>query len=190
MPSAARWRSRSGLPRPINLTAGIGVAIAPDNGKDRDDIDRRAELALRAAKDRGRGMIAVFTPDMEADLEQKHFIKRELRHRAGRADALEINYQPIVAADGRGMVGVEALLRWSHPTRGQISPAEFIPAAEESGLMEELGQYVLRRALTDAARWPHLYVAVNMSPVQIRDRSFHRWSCGAARRVAGSTRRG
>lgn len=155
----------------LNLTAGIGVAIAPDNGEDRDDIDRRAELALRAAKDRGRGTIAVFTREMEADLAQKHFIKRELAIALAER-TLEINYQPIVAADGRGMVGVEALLRWSHPTRGQISPAEFVPAAEESGLMDALGQYVLRKALTDAARWPHLYVAVNVSPVQIRDRSF------------------
>jgi len=155
----------------INMTAGIGLAIAPGDGNDRDDIDRRAELALRTAKGRGRGMITAFTPDMEVDLEQKHFIKRELA-RALAEQSLEINYQPIVAADGSGMVGVEALLRWQHPTRGQISPAEFIPAAEESGLMDALGLYVLRRALTDAARWPHLSVAVNVSPVQIRDRSF------------------
>jgi EAL domain-containing protein (putative c-di-GMP-specific phosphodiesterase class I) len=82
--------------------------------------------------------------------------------------SFDVHYQPVVAADGSGMVGVEALLRWTHPTRGAIAPSVFIPLAEESGLMIQLGELVLRRALADGARWPDLFVAVNLSPVQIR----------------------
>src|SRR6516165_2455228 len=79
-------------------------------------------------------------------------------------------FQPIIAADGGAMVGVEALLRWTHPTRGPIAPSVFIPLVEQSGLMSQLGEIVLRRALSDGARWPTLFVAVNLSPLQIRDR--------------------
>ena len=81
-----------------------------------------------------------------------------------------MHYQPVVAAAGGAMIGVEALLRWTHPTRGAIGPSVFIPLAEQSGLMPQLGEFVLRRALTDGVRWPHLTVAVNLSPIQIRDR--------------------
>jgi EAL domain-containing protein (putative c-di-GMP-specific phosphodiesterase class I) len=93
---------------------------------------------------------------------------RELEN-AIACEALDVHYQPIFAADGSGLIGVEALLRWTHPTRGAIAPAIFIPLAEQNGLMLELGEFVLRRALADAARWPDLSVAVNLSPVQIRD---------------------
>ena len=86
------------------------------------------------------------------------------------AQAFDVHYQPVVAAAGGGMIGVEALLRWTHPTRGAIAPSVFIPLAEQNGLMPQLGEFVLRRALADAARWPNLFVAVNLSPVQIRDR--------------------
>jgi EAL domain-containing protein (putative c-di-GMP-specific phosphodiesterase class I) len=82
----------------------------------------------------------------------------------------DVHYQPIVAAAGGAIIGVEALVRWNHPTRGDIPPSVFVPLAEQSGMMSQLGEIVLRRALADAARWPHLSVAVNLSPVQIRDR--------------------
>jgi EAL domain-containing protein (putative c-di-GMP-specific phosphodiesterase class I) len=84
---------------------------------------------------------------------------------------LELHYQPIVAAQGGRIVGVEALLRWTHATRGPIGPAVFIPVAEQMGLMDSLGAFVLRRALKEAKRWPDLYVAVNLSPLQVRDRA-------------------
>ena len=108
---------------------------------------------------------------MEADFDERRFIKRELS-RALAARSFELHYQPIVKADGGAIVGVEALLRWNHPSRGYIPPAVFVRVAEEAGLMDQLGEFVLRRALADAARWPGLYVAVNLSPVQVRDRRF------------------
>ena len=96
------------------------------------------------------------------------FIHRNLPRALG-ADELDVHYQPIVTAQGARIVGVEALLRWTHPERGAIGPAAFIPVAEQMGLMDALGAFVLRRALSDAKRWPGLYVAVNFSPVQVRD---------------------
>ena len=80
----------------------------------------------------------------------------------------DVHYQPVVAAEGGGIVGVEALLRWTHPTRGAIAPSLFIPLAEESGLMNSSARLVLRRALAEGARWPDLFVSVNLSPLQFR----------------------
>jgi EAL domain-containing protein (putative c-di-GMP-specific phosphodiesterase class I) len=103
-----------------------------------------------------------------ADTEQQ-FIRRELP-RALKTRTLDVHYQPIVASAGGAIVGVEALLRWTHRERGAISPAKFVPVAEEIGLMDELGGFVLRRALEDARNWPEVYVSVNLSPRQVRDR--------------------
>jgi len=106
---------------------------------------------------------------MEAELHDRHFVNRELRHTLAEG-GLDVHYQPIVAADGQRIVGVEALLRWKHPTRGDIPPATFVPIAEQAGLMPKLGEFVLERALTDALRWKDTFIAVNLSPVQMRDR--------------------
>ena len=95
----------------------------------------------------------------------------ELRRALGDG-ALELHYQPIVNAEGTKICGVEALLRWDHPTRGPIPPNVFVPVAEQTGLMEALGEFVLRKALADAMRWPNLYIAINVSPVEIRSRGF------------------
>ena len=108
---------------------------------------------------------------MEAEIQERRFIKREVA-RAIAARAFDLHYQPIVKAERGAIAGVEALLRWNHPTRGAIPPSVFVPVAEEAGLMDRLGEFVLRRAIADAARWPDLYVSVNLSPVQIRDRAF------------------
>jgi EAL domain-containing protein (putative c-di-GMP-specific phosphodiesterase class I) len=108
---------------------------------------------------------------METEFEEQRFIKRELG-RALAARDFDVHYQPIVTAEGNAIVGLEALLRWNHPTRGAIPPARFIPIAEQAGMMDQLGEFVLRRALCDATRWPSLYVAVNLSPMQVRDRKF------------------
>ena len=151
------------------ITGSIGVAQAPEDGETGEEVARRAGLALRAAKREGRGRMQSFAPQIETDYAERRFLLRELQS-AIALQSFDVHYQPIVAAEGSGLVGVEALLRWTHPTRGPIGPAVFIPLAEQSGLMSQLGEIVLRRALSDAARWPNLSVAVNLSPVQIRDR--------------------
>jgi diguanylate cyclase (GGDEF)-like protein len=155
----------------VQLSASIGLAIAPQDGATRDELTRRADLALRAAKRRGRGSAVAFAPEMEAEFQERRFIKREIA-RALAARAFDLHYQPIVKAGGEAIAGVEALLRWNHPARGFIPPSVFIPVAEEAGLMERLGEFVLRRAVDDAGHWPGLYVSVNLSPLQVRDRAF------------------
>src|SRR5258708_1816817 len=166
---------RASLQRPIfmeqnwQISAGIGIAQAPDDGSTAEELSRRADLALRAAKRDGRGMVRRFEPPIEAEYSEQRFIRRELES-ALASGGLDVHYQPVVAAAGGAMIGVEALLRWTHPTRGAIGPSVFIPLAEQSGLMPQLGEFVLRRALADGARWPNLTVAVNLSPIQIRDR--------------------
>jgi EAL domain-containing protein (putative c-di-GMP-specific phosphodiesterase class I) len=108
---------------------------------------------------------------MEVEFEEQRFIKRELG-RAIAARNFDVHYQPIVSAKQGAIVGVEALLRWHHPSRGAIAPSRFVPIAEQAGMMDQLGEFVLRRALADATRWPNSYVAVNLSPIQVRDRKF------------------
>ena len=153
----------------VQIGVSGGVAQAPRHGVARDELMRRADLALRSAKKHGRNRVVSFEPAMEEEFHNRRFIKRELK-RALAASELRVHYQPIVAAESGRIVGVEALLRWEHPVRGTIPPAVFVPIAEQSGLMEPLGEFVLRRALADATRWPGLYVSVNLSPVQVRDR--------------------
>ena len=166
---------RAALHRPIfidrvwQITAGIGLAQAPDDGLTAEELARRAGLALRAAKREGRGAVRRFEPQIETDYAERRFLLHELQT-AIPLQMFDVHYQPVVAAAGGGIIGVEALVRWTHPTRGNIPPSVFIPLAEQSGLMSQLGEIVLRRALADAARWPDLSVAVNLSPVQIRDR--------------------
>jgi predicted signal transduction protein with EAL and GGDEF domain len=155
----------------VQVSASVGLAVAPGDGTSRDDLMRHAKLAVRHAKRRGRGLVVPFVPDMETDFDERAFIRRELSS-ALAARAFELYYQPIVTADRGAIVGVEALLRWNHPSRGFIPPAVFVRVAEEVGLMGQLGEFVLRRALADAARWPDLYVAINLSPAQVRDRKF------------------
>ena len=169
--------ARAAISRPIwigqalQVAASVGFAVAPRDGTAGEELVRRADLALRSARGRGGGMVVGFAAAMETEFEEQRFIKRELG-RALAARDFDVHYQPIVTAEGNAIVGLEALLRWNHPTRGAIPPARFIPIAEQAGLMDRLGEFVLRRALGDATRWPHLYVAVNLSPMQVRDRKF------------------
>lgn len=149
--------------------ASIGFAQAPGDGRNAQVLAQRAGLALRTAKRRGRGLTVRFEPAIETEHDDRRFLLRELKA-AIAAEAFDVHYQPIVAADGSGIRGVEALLRWTHAARGAIAPSVFIALAEENGLMPALGAFALRRALADAARWPDLFVAVNLSPVQMRDR--------------------
>ena len=149
------------------ISASIGLVQAPEDGTGADELSRRAALALRDAKASGRGAVRRFAPQIQQDHAERRFLLREL-DAAIQNQAFDVHYQPVVGAEGGAMLGVEALLRWSHPTRGAIAPSVFIPLAEEKGLMLKLGEMVLRRALADAARWPNLFVSVNLSPVQIR----------------------
>jgi diguanylate cyclase (GGDEF)-like protein len=155
----------------VQVSVSIGLAIAPRDGVTRDELTRRADLALRTAKLRGRGTVVSFDNEMEAEFHERRFIKREVP-RALAANAFDVQYQPIVQADGGAIAGVEALLRWNHPARGFVPPSVFVSVAEEAGLMDRLGEFALRRAISDAADWGDLYVSVNLSPVQVRDRAF------------------
>lgn len=150
------------------VSVSVGLALAPRDGDSRDELARRADLALRTAKRRGRGHVVGFQLEFEQEFHDRRFIMRGLR-RALAEESLNVFYQPILTGDGQHMTGVEALLRWRHRTRGDIPPEVFVPIAEQAGLMPQLGEYVLRRALADAARWKSLYIAVNLSPLQVRD---------------------
>lgn len=152
------------------IGATVGVAHAPRDGLSADELIRHSTLAMRAAKRANRYTVMNFEPSMEADLQERRFIERELK-RALDEKALDLHYQPIVAAEGSRIVGVEALLRWTHPTRGNIPPMDFVPIAEKTGMMGQLGEFVLRRALKDAQRWPDLYIAINLSPIQVKNRA-------------------
>lgn len=154
----------------VRIGAYAGYAQVPRDANRPDELVRHARLALRAAAEKGSGIVVAFEQSIDTLSKDQNFIRRELP-RAIAAEALELHYQPIVAAQGGRIVGVEALLRWTHATRGPIGPAVFIPVAEQIGLMDKLGAFVLRRALIEAKRWPELYVAVNLSPLQVRDRS-------------------
>jgi diguanylate cyclase (GGDEF)-like protein len=157
------------MDQPWQISAGIGLAQSPQDGVTGDELQRHAALALRSAKRSGRGSVHRFVPKIHEEHAERRFFLRELESAIAQ-NAFNVQYQPVVAAEGGAMVGVEALLRWTHPTRGPIAPSQFIPLAEESGLMIRLGEIVMRRALADAIRWPTLFVSVNLSPVQMRSR--------------------
>jgi diguanylate cyclase (GGDEF)-like protein len=154
------------------VDASIGVALAPEHGTDLDTLLRRADMAMYAAKANGRRVARWFEPDMEARVKAIRAMEDDLALALSNGE-FEVHYQPLVRLVDEQTVGFEALVRWRHPTRGWISPGEFIPVAEETGLIEKLGDWVLSRACSDAAIWPtHIKVAVNVSPVQFRNRSF------------------
>ena len=146
----------------------IGIALAPGDAADAAELMKRADMALYQAKAEGRSRYRFFEPAMDAAMKARRKLDTELREALTR-DEFELYYQPVVDLHTNGIVGVEALLRWHHPTSGLVVPDEFIPIAEESGLIIPIGEWVIRRACADAARWPdHIRLAVNLSPVQFR----------------------
>jgi diguanylate cyclase (GGDEF)-like protein len=158
--------------RTIVIGASIGIAVIDRrSGSDAADIMRYADMALYRAKNEGRNRACLYDSVMDANLSKRKLVEQDLRE-AIEQDRLKVLYQPIVNASGERTVGVEALARWPHPTRGLISPVEFIPIAEHSGLIIELGARVLRRACLDAKAWPGISVAVNVSPLQFRQLDF------------------
>ncbi len=155
----------------INIGASIGIAVIDRRARDAADILRYADMALYRAKNEGRNRACIYDAAMDADLSQRKLLEGDLLQ-AIRNDGLAAAYQPIVNASGDTMVGVEALARWTHPTAGVIPPSVFIPIAEHSGLIVELGEWMLRRACIDGRNWPGLTVAVNVSPLQFRRSDF------------------
>jgi diguanylate cyclase (GGDEF)-like protein len=155
----------------VTVGASIGVALAPEHADTRENLMKLADTALYQAKSEGRNRTSFFQTRMDEALRMRKVVEDDLR-RAIQEDQLILHYQPLFSSDGETIVGLEALVRWPHPERGLISPAEFISIAEERGLVIPLGEWVLRRACEDGARWPNLRVAVNVSPIQFRHRDF------------------
>jgi diguanylate cyclase (GGDEF)-like protein len=151
----------------IRVTASVGIASSPRDGDNAGDLMRNADIALYEAKNQGRNRAIVFSQEMAQRVAQRRSIEVDLRT-AIENDELELHYQPLVNARTSKICGVEALLRWTHPEHGSIPPATFVPVAEDAGLMPILGDWVLRRAMEQARRWPDLEMAVNLSPVQFR----------------------
>jgi diguanylate cyclase (GGDEF)-like protein len=150
----------------ITTDASIGIAVAPDDGSDLDELLRHADLAMYSAKAAGRRTFRFFEPAMDEGARARRALEQDLR-KALAEDGLEVHYQPVVDIASNEITGCEALLRWRHPVRGMVSPAEFIPIAEETGLITELGNWVLRTACAEAASWPApIKLAVNVSPIQ------------------------
>ena len=153
----------------VTVGVSIGVALAPEHGTDPDLLLRKGDMALYAAKAEGRRTVRLFEPTMDAALQARRALEADLRA-AVAAGALDVHYQPILSVRSLAVTGCEALLRWHHPERGFVSPAEFVPVAEEAGLIGQIGEWVLRTACREAAGWPEpLRIAVNLSPVQFRN---------------------
>jgi diguanylate cyclase (GGDEF)-like protein/PAS domain S-box-containing protein len=151
----------------LRTDLSIGVAIYPTDGSDAAALLANADAALYRAKQEGRGTIRFFEPDMDKRLRERRALQHDLRS-AVESGELTLHYQPQALIGGE-IVGFEALLRWRHPSRGNVPPNIFIPLAEESGLIITIGEWVLREACREAASWPHpLHIAVNLSPVQFR----------------------
>jgi diguanylate cyclase (GGDEF)-like protein len=152
----------------LSADASIGIALAPEHGVDLDQILKNADMAMYAAKSAGRRTYRFFEPDMDARLKARRKLEIDLRQ-AIADEALEVHYQPCVSLADNGITGCEALVRWRHSERGMIPPAEFIPMAEETGLINALGEWVLATACAEAATWPgDIKLAVNVSPVQFK----------------------
>jgi len=155
----------------IVIGASIGIAVIDRKCGAAADIMRFADIALYRAKNEGRNRACLYDAAMDTDLSSRKLLEADLRE-AIEKDQLKLMYQPVVNKSGEVVIGVEGLCRWTHPTRGEIPPNEFIAIAEHSGLIIELGAWVLRRACLDGKAWPHLSVAVNVSPLQFRRSDF------------------
>ena len=166
-----------GQPYPIEdkravIGASVGVAVAPYDGLDKDELVRASDLALYAAKNGGRGQFRFYSADLKDEEEERRLLLDDLRE-ALATDQLQLHYQPVVRTRDHVVVGFEGLMRWEHPERGYVPPGTFIPAAEESNLIIQLGEWALRRACDDAARLPDsVCVAVNVSAVQFNNPGF------------------
>lgn len=150
----------------LNIGCSIGIAISPDHGKTASELTRNADLALYAAKGDGRGVHRFYQRDMHSGAKNRKRLEEDLRTALAN-DELHLVYQPQVSTADERIVGYEALIRWNHPSRGAISPADFIPVAEDIRLIEQMGEWIIRQACHDCKQWPaDVRVAVNVSPIQ------------------------
>ena len=172
----------------VVLGTSVGIAVSPGDGSEPDQLLKNADLALYRAKGDGRGTFRFFEPGMDAAAQARRKLELDLRS-ALSTGAFELYYQPLVDLDRNEVSSFEALLRWNHPERGLISPDDFIPLAEETGLIVPIGKWVLRRACAEAATWPeHVKVAVNLSALQFNSGNLVELVSGAlgASRLAAS----
>jgi diguanylate cyclase (GGDEF)-like protein len=154
--------------RHVYLGVSIGVSVCPGDGDEVDALLKNADMAMYRSKSEGRNTYRFFELAMDARLQERRLLELDLRRAVANGE-FEIYYQPQVDAQTESITGCEALLRWNHPTRGMVSPAEFIPVAEETGVIVPLGAWVLQQACRDAANWPkHVGVAVNLSSAQFK----------------------
>ena len=155
----------------VAVGTSIGIAIAPGDGEDPDQLLKNADLALYRAKSEGRGTYRFFEPEMDRRMQVRRGLERDIRNALDNGE-FTLHYQPLVNLERDEICGFEALLRWQHPERGNVPPNQFIPVAEETGLIVPLGEWVLRQACSEAAAWPdHLKIAVNVSPAQFKARN-------------------
>ncbi len=152
----------------LTIGASVGAAFAPGDGTDSDKLLKNADLALYRAKLDGRGTYRFFEPEMDARMQARRKLELDMRQALARRE-FQLHYQPQMQLESDRITGCEALIRWRHPERGMISPLDFIPLAEEIGLIVPIGEWVIRQACRDAMTWPaHMSVAVNVSPAQFK----------------------
>jgi diguanylate cyclase (GGDEF)-like protein len=171
-------RVREAIAKPFNLDGhqivvdiSIGISTAPFDATGPDQLLKNADMALYGAKADGRGTYRFFEPEMDARMKVRRELEMNLRNALANNE-FELYYQPLVNLQNNEITAFEALLRWHHPTRGMISPADFIPIAEETGLIIPIGEWVLRKACDETAKWPEeVKVAVNLSPAQLKSRN-------------------
>jgi diguanylate cyclase (GGDEF)-like protein len=157
--------------RMITVGTSVGVAIAETADPSAEELLRRADVAMYQAKQQGPNRLFVYDALIDTIRHERHEIADDLR-RALREDKLDLVYQPVFDAETRAVVGVEALLRWNRPLFGPMPPSVFVPIAEQSGLIDELGEWTIRRACSDGLAWPSIKVSVNVSPAQFRNPNF------------------
>jgi diguanylate cyclase (GGDEF)-like protein len=152
----------------VEIGTSIGIAMAPEHGDDREQLLKKADLALYRSKSAGRNCFTVYDEAMLAELEARNTLEGDLRDAIARCQ-FEVHFQPYFDVQSGRRRGAEALVRWRHPTRGLIPPDQFIPLAEETGLIVPLGEWIIRQACDDATSWPaDTKVSINLSPVQFK----------------------
>ena len=165
----------------VVVGVSIGIALAPDDGLDSDELIGKADMALYKAKADGRNRYCFFEPEMDARMQARCRLEMDLRNGLAGGE-FELFYQPIIDLKTREPTTCEALVRWRHPARGLLLPIDFIPIAEETGIIIPLGDWILRRACLEAAKWPgDMRIAVNLSPVQFRTKGLERTVVDALR---------